>query len=71
MSGHDDRVLSVSSDAQGKLCTSSLDKSVRLWAPELSTTPSDAGHNGSVTFVSCIDNGAGLLTGSRYEISID
>lgn len=67
MTGHDDRVLSVASDAQGKLCTSSLDKSVRLWAPHLSTETAETGHNGSVTFVQCIENGDGLITGSRLE----
>ena len=65
MTGHDDRVLSVASDTQGRLCTSSLDKSVRLWSPQLSTKTADTGHNGSVTFVECIDNGSGLITGSR------
>lgn len=65
MTGHDDRVLSVASDAHGKLCTSSLDKSVRLWAPHLSTKTAETGHNGPVTFVQCIQSGLGLLTGSR------
>ena len=70
MTGHDDRVLSVASDMQGKLCTSSLDKSVRLWAPQLSTKTSDTGHNGSVTFVECIEDGNRLVTGSRYESNL-
>lgn len=67
MTGHDDRVLSVASDSHGNLCTSSLDKSVRLWKPTLSSKTENLCHDDQVNFTSVSRNGNYLLTGSRWE----
>lgn len=67
MTGHDDRVLSVASDSHGNLCTSSLDKSVRLWKPTLSSKTENLCHDDQVNFTSVSRNGIYLLTGSRWE----
>ena len=64
MTGHSDKVVSVASDTHGNLCTSSLDKSVKLWKPQLTSERSDLGHDTQVTF--CIGSTEQLLlTGSR------
>lgn len=70
MTGHDDRVLSVASDSHGNLCTSSLDKSVRLWKPTLSSKTENLCHGDQVNFTSVSKNGNYLLTGSRWELFI-
>lgn len=67
MTGHDDRVLSVASDSHGNLCTSSLDKSVRLWKPTLSSKTENLCHDDQVNFTSVSRDGNYLLTGSRWE----
>lgn len=67
MTGHDDRVLSVASDSHGNLCTSSLDKSVRLWKPTLSSKTENLCHDDQVNFTSVSRNGNYLLTGSRWD----
>ncbi|KAJ8317249.1 hypothetical protein KUTeg_005153 [Tegillarca granosa] len=65
LQGHADKVISVASDSAGQVCSSSLDKSVKLWHPELTEDTSESGHNAEVTFtVSSLDDGI-ILTGSR------
>ena len=61
--GHSDRVLSVSSTLNNQLLTSSLDGSIRVWNPPLSSTPhpgvlllrnTSKGHTGPVTSLSAM-----------------
>lgn len=65
LQGHADKVISVASDSAGQVCSSSLDKSVKLWRPELTTATSESGHNGEVTFTVCSPDNSIILTGSR------
>lgn len=67
LTGHSDRVLSVASDTQGHLCSSSLDKSIKLWSPDPSSGNLIGCHDSSVTFVTSLPDLSGgvVLTGSR------
>lgn len=64
--GHSDRVLSVSSTLNNQLLTSSLDGSIRMWSPPLSSTThhgaltlknTSKGHTGPVTSISTMNVG--------------
>ena len=66
--GHSDRVLSVSSDKSGNVVSCSLDKSIRLWAPQLSNVKVTGHHDAEVTFAVTSIDGSTVLTGSRYLI---
>jgi telomerase protein component 1 len=68
--GHSDRVLSVSSTLNNQLLTSSLDGSIRMWNPPLSSTThpgvlmlrnTSKGHTGPVTTVSAMSAGQDLV----------
>ena len=67
LTGHSDKVLSVASDTQGHLCSTSLDKSIKLWSPDPAEGTLIGCHDAPVTFVtSASDPGCtGVLTGSR------
>ena len=67
LTGHSDKVLSVASDNQGRLCTSSLDKTIKLWSCDKESQTPIGGHDAPVTFV-CSNNRQGspvILSGSR------
>lgn len=68
LTGHSDRVVSVAADKDGRLCTTSLDKAIRLWEPQLSTEAATDVHNAPVTFVETSPDKSILLTGSRDGI---
>ncbi|XP_021378535.1 telomerase protein component 1-like [Mizuhopecten yessoensis] len=65
LTGHSDRVVSVAANKDGHLCTTSLDKAIRLWEPQLSTETATDVHNAPVTFVETSPDKSLLLTGSR------
>ena len=67
LTGHSDKVLSVASDTQGRLCSSSLDKSIKLWSPDSESSSLIGYHDAPVTFVTCLSDQPGglVLTGSR------
>ncbi|KAK3095524.1 hypothetical protein FSP39_015646 [Pinctada imbricata] len=65
LTGHSDRVISVAADTHGNICTTSLDKSVKLWKPELKPDRTQHGHNAEITFCVCSPHKDVLLTGSR------
>ncbi|XP_052772400.1 telomerase protein component 1-like [Mya arenaria] len=62
LTGHSDKVLSVDTSSQGQLCTTSLDRSVRLWSYDTTSSPLIGCHDAPVTFVTA-DNY--ILSGSR------
>ncbi|KAH3789680.1 hypothetical protein DPMN_167866, partial [Dreissena polymorpha] len=64
LTGHSDRVLSVSTSRAGQLCTSSLDSSLRIWKYNNQSQHIVPGHNGAVTFV-CASAAGKVLSGSR------
>ena len=67
LTGHADKVLSVASDTQGRLCSSSLDKSIKLWSPDPTSGTLIGCHDAPVTFVTSLPDKSGgvVLTGSR------
>ncbi|XP_033757244.1 LOW QUALITY PROTEIN: telomerase protein component 1-like [Pecten maximus] len=65
LTGHSDRVVSVAANKDGHLCTTSLDKAIRLWEPQLSTESATGVHNAPVTVVETSPDKSILLTGSR------
>ncbi|XP_053406458.1 telomerase protein component 1-like [Mercenaria mercenaria] len=71
LTGHSDKVLSVASDNQGRLCTTSLDKSIKLWSCDQESQTVIGGHDAPVTFVCSNFNGDSpvILTGSSYQIT--
>ncbi|KAK3603040.1 hypothetical protein CHS0354_037788 [Potamilus streckersoni] len=67
LTGHCDKVTAIASDTTGHLCSASLDRSVKLWSPDLSHEHLLGSHDAPVTFVATALDGsdAGLITGSR------
>ncbi|KAL4232139.1 hypothetical protein ACF0H5_009714 [Mactra antiquata] len=67
LTGHSDKVLSVASNNQGHVCTTSLDNSIKLWSCDQDANKLIDQHNAPVTFVSSrmIDGSSYVLTGSR------
>ena len=65
LTGHSDRVLSVSCGSDNTLCTSSLDNTIRVWKPQLQVTADQVkGHDAEVT-ASCWPSGGDfVVTGS-------
>ena len=65
LSGHSDRVLSVACAPNGTVCTSSTDKTVKLWKPQLDATTTPGCHDAPVTAVSLVEDGSLMVTASR------
>ena len=63
--GHSDRVISVACGAEGTICSSSNDNTVKVWKPEIESTKTVKGHDAQVT-ASCWPEGNGsyAVTGS-------
>ncbi|XP_064601394.1 LOW QUALITY PROTEIN: telomerase protein component 1-like [Liolophura sinensis] len=65
LTGHSDRVVSLDCFKSGTICTSSLDKSVKLWAGQVRSGDVIGQHNGEVTCVASSWDEALVATGSR------
>ena len=68
MTGHAKKVISVAADDQGKIFSSSLDKSVKLWQPQLSLETANQRHDDIVTFTVVSPDLSILSTGSRLVL---
>jgi len=67
LTGHSDKVLSVTCTSDGTVCSSSLDGTLRLWKPNTDSASVDARcHNAEVTSVASTGDGQMLATASRY-----
>lgn len=64
LTGHSDRVLSVTADSQGQVASCSLDKTVRVWKPKLQDSLDVSKHDAPVTFVTST-NADLIISGSE------
>lgn len=66
LTGHSDKVLSVSANEKAQLCTSSIDRSIKLWSCDPQEQTSIGGHDAPITFVCNNPFTSGqLISGSR------
>jgi len=65
LTGHSDKVTSVVCTSDGTVCSASLDRTVRLWKPEMHTTSADQFHNAQVTSAATSEDGRQIATASR------
>lgn len=70
LTGHSDRVISLACSKSGRICTSSLDRSVKLWAEDVTSGDVIGHHNGEVTCVTSSWDKAVVVTGSRSAVEM-
>jgi len=67
LTGHSDKVVTVACTSDGKVCSGSLDGTIRLWKPDTHAASADQFHNAEVTSIVSSEDGRLLATGSRYK----
>ncbi|XP_077996822.1 telomerase protein component 1-like [Glandiceps talaboti] len=66
LTGHSDRVLGVAMTTDGRqIITTSMDKSIKLWSPNLTMSTTFASHNSEVCNVAFSPNGVFVVSASR------